>query len=54
MLENSEKNSETQFQKIPIHKSDNFRQKTGNRRKRSVKHHADSDTDSVFEKYRYR
>jgi hypothetical protein len=29
--------------KIPIHKSGIFRQKTGNRRKRSVKHHADSD-----------
>jgi hypothetical protein len=30
------KNSETQFQKIPRHKS-------GNRMKQSVKHHADSD-----------
>jgi hypothetical protein len=34
------KNSETQFRKIPRHKSGNFRQK------RLVKHHADSDTDS--------
>jgi hypothetical protein len=40
------KNSETQFRKFPRHKSGNFRQKTGNRWKRSVKHHADSDTDS--------
>jgi hypothetical protein len=31
-------NSETQFRQFPT--------KTGNRRKRSVKHHADSDTDS--------
>jgi hypothetical protein len=59
MLENSEKfrdtipkNSETRFRKIPRHKSGNFRQKTGNRRKRSVKHHADSDTgcDRKFRK----
>ena len=54
------KNSETQFRKIsrhksgiPRHNSEKFRDtnpvisdKTGNRRKRSVKHHADSDTSS--------
>jgi hypothetical protein len=36
-------NSETQFQKIPRYKSGNFRKKTDNRRKRSIKHHTDSD-----------
>jgi hypothetical protein len=52
MLENSEK-SKTQFRKNPRHNSEKFRDtnpvifdKTGNRRKRSVKHHADSDIDS--------
>jgi hypothetical protein len=44
------KNSETQFRKIPRHNSRKFRDtnpvisdKTGNQRKRSVRHHADSD-----------
>jgi hypothetical protein len=46
-------NSETQFRKIPRHNFGKFLDtnlvifdKTGNRRKRSVKQHADSDTDS--------
>jgi hypothetical protein len=52
MLENFEK-SKTQFRKIPRHNSGKFRdtnpvisEKTSYQRKRLVKHHADSDTDS--------